>query len=56
MPDPTPIDFTPLDPRRDPAEWERLVARVLRDVEAGPPAPEPAAVRLRAMRVVGTGE
>lgn len=30
-----PIDFSPLDPRSDPDEWDRLVARVLRDARRG---------------------
>lgn len=36
MPEPDPVDLSPLDPRRDPAAWERRIADVLRDAGEAP--------------------
>lgn len=45
MSEPMPIDFSPLDPRSDPQEWDRLVARVLRDARRPPEGDAPGAER-----------
>jgi hypothetical protein len=52
MSQPEAIDFSPLDPRRDPVAWERLVARVLRDSEpeAAPTRPSVPAIVLPLVR------
>lgn len=43
MPESDPVDLSPLDPRRDPAAWERRIAGVLRDAAEEAPAADPPA-------------